>query len=79
MDYLVKDSHQEAENGMVQESVVEPVKNNKKKEKCGQIVISIAKDTANFSLLKDNLNFFLITMSNFFIFFVYFIPFICKY
>jgi predicted MFS family arabinose efflux permease len=46
------------------------------KEPISKIIKSIVKETTNFKLLKENLGFFLITMSNFFVFFVYFIPFI---
>jgi MFS family permease len=71
MENLVKDGN---ETSKVE--AVEPQETKKKKENCGQITLSILKNTANFTLLKDNFNFFLITMSNFFIFLVYFIPFI---
>jgi MFS family permease len=70
MDNLVKDG---AANLREEASVVE---GPKKKQNCGEVTLTILKNTTNFSLLKENFNFFLITMSNFFIFLVYFIPFI---
>ena len=51
---------------------------NKPKEKqtCGQMVLEIFKEMTNFRLLKENKLFLFSAMSNFFTFFVYFIPFI---
>lgn len=63
-------------------SELKPLNENKNNEDqdskkgVSQIVIGILKEIVNVRLLKENLPFLLITLSNFFIFFVYFIPFI---
>ena len=51
-------------------------KEEETKQGFSQIVIEIMKEIINIRLLKENLAFLLIALSNFFIFFVYFIPFI---
>lgn len=43
---------------------------------CMRISVSILKEMSDFSLLKQNIGFLLITLSNFFIFFGYFTPFL---
>lgn len=43
---------------------------------CLRISVGILKEMSDFSLLKENLGFLLITLSNFFIFFGYFTPFL---
>ncbi|RNA31634.1 monocarboxylate transporter 2-like [Brachionus plicatilis] len=49
----------------------------KKEEKnVSSVVKNLLKEMTNFKILKLNFSFLLITLSNFFIFFVYFIPFI---
>lgn len=43
---------------------------------CLRITVGILKEMSDFSLLRENLGFLLITLSNFFIFFGYFTPFL---
>ena len=48
----------------------------KAKKSVKEILVSIVKNMTDFRLLRENSSFFLISLSNFFVFFVYFIPFI---
>ena len=50
--------------------------NNSNKANCLTISLQVAKEALNFKQLLNNRMLLFVTISNFFIFFVYFIPFI---
>ncbi len=64
-------------NGIPQNQPEEEEENKENKvTKTVRVIKDVVKDATNFKILMTNKLFFLITMSNAFIFLVYFIPFI---